>query len=104
MQNDSRRTFLKNAGTALAAGSLLNLNASAYGANEKVVLALIGGNHQGRLDAINAIRDGAEIKTFCDLDDAVLGKSAPIWPKPREGLRAPKKTSAACWMTRTSMA
>jgi predicted dehydrogenase len=77
MQNDSRRTFLKNAGTALAAGSLLNLNASAYGANEKVVLALIGGNHQGHLDAINAIRDGAEIKTFCDLDDAVLGRVGP---------------------------
>ncbi len=74
MQNDNRRSFLKRTGTALAAGSLLNLNASAYGANEKVVLALIGGHNQGRLDGLSAIKDGAEIKTFCDLDDAVLGK------------------------------
>jgi predicted dehydrogenase len=44
------------------------------GANEKIVLALIGGNNQGRGDALSAIRDGAEIKTFCDIDDAVLRK------------------------------
>ena len=38
------------------------------------MLALIGGNNQGRADALNAIKDGAEIKTFCDLDEAVLGR------------------------------
>ena len=75
MQNDSRRCFLKNAGAALAAGSFLNLNASAFGANEKIVLALIGGNNQGRGVALNAIKDGATIKTFCDLDDAVLSRT-----------------------------
>ena len=48
MHIESRRRFLKTAGTALAAGSVLNLNASAFGANEKIVLALIGGNNQGR--------------------------------------------------------
>ncbi len=75
MKNQNRRTFLKTTGTALAAGSFLGLNPSAFGANEKIVLALIGGNNQGRLDALNAIKDGAEIKTFCDLDDAVLTKT-----------------------------
>ncbi len=75
MQNQNRRTFLKTTGTAVAAGSFLGLNPSALGANEKIVLALIGGNNQGRGVGVNAIKDGAEIKTFCDLDDAVLAKT-----------------------------
>jgi predicted dehydrogenase len=75
MKNENRRTFLKKTGTALAAGSFLNLNPSALGANEKIVLALVGGNNQGRGDALNAIKDGADIKTFCDIDDAVLRKT-----------------------------
>src|SRR5512135_248079 len=75
MQNENRRNFLKQTGTALAAGAFLNLNLSALGANEKIVLALIGGNNQGRSVALNAIKDGAEIKTFCDLDDAILHKT-----------------------------
>lgn len=74
MSKHNRRAFLKTAGTALAAGSFLNLNPSVFGANEKIVLALIGGNNQGRGVALNAIRDGAVIKTFCDIDDAVLRK------------------------------
>jgi predicted dehydrogenase len=73
MKHENRRTFLKQTGTALAAGTFLKVNLSALGANEKIVLALIGGNNQGRAVALNAIKDGAEIKTFCDLDDAVLG-------------------------------
>lgn len=81
MPNATRRNFLKTAGTALAAGSFLNLNASAYGANEKIVLALIGGNNQGRNVALSAIRDGAVIKTFCDLDDAVLERVGPLLEK-----------------------
>lgn len=75
MQNDTRRVFLKKAGTAVAAASLVNLNAAAAGANEKVRLALIGGNNQGRGVASNAIKDGAEIATFCDLDPAVLNRT-----------------------------
>jgi predicted dehydrogenase len=74
MQNQNRRAFLKQTGTALATGAFLNLNLPALGANEKIVLALIGGNNQGRGDALSAIKDGAEIKTFCDIDDAVLSK------------------------------
>ena len=72
MPHESRRSFLTKAGAAVAAGSFLNLNASAYGANERITLALIGGQNQGRGVALNAIADGAVIKTFCDLDDAVL--------------------------------
>ncbi|HVX66581.1 MAG TPA: Gfo/Idh/MocA family oxidoreductase [Bryobacteraceae bacterium] len=72
MQHD-RRTFVKNAGI-LAAGSLAGWNPRAKGANERVVLALIGGRNQGRGVATRAIQQGAEIKTFCDLDDEVLRK------------------------------
>jgi predicted dehydrogenase len=75
MPKQNRRSFLKKTGTALAAGSFLNLNPLALGANEKIVLALIGGNNRGRDDGLSAIRDGAAIKTFCDIDDAVLRKT-----------------------------
>lgn len=74
MSTHNRRAFLKTAGTAFAASSFLNFNPSVFGANERIVLALIGGNNQGRAVARNAIKDGAVIKTFCDLDDAVLRK------------------------------
>ena len=76
MEKQNRRTFVKTAGmaSAVAAGSLFQWNARAKGANERVVLALIGGHNQGRGVATRMIRQGAEIKTFCDLDDAVLRK------------------------------
>jgi predicted dehydrogenase len=69
---DTRRTFLK---TAAAAGSFLNLNPTAMGANEKVTLALIGGRNQGRGDALRTIQAGGQFKSFCDLDPAVLEKT-----------------------------
>ena len=47
------------------------------GANEKVVLGLIGGHNQGRGDALRAIQQGAEIKTFCDIDQDILDKVNP---------------------------
>ncbi|MBN2508435.1 MAG: Gfo/Idh/MocA family oxidoreductase [Verrucomicrobia bacterium] len=77
----SRRTFLRHTGSALAAGTFLNLNPSALGANERLVLALIGGNNQGRAVALGAIRDGATIKTFCDIDEAVLSRVGAILGK-----------------------
>jgi predicted dehydrogenase len=79
MKRENRRAFMKKAGfaSAAAAASFANLNPRAKGANEKIVLGLIGGRNQGRADALNAIKDGAEIKTFCDIDDAILGKVGP---------------------------
>ena len=79
MTRENRRTFMKKAGmaSAAAAAGITNLNPWAKGANEKIILGLIGGRNQGRGVALNAIKDGAEIKTFCDLDDAILGKVGP---------------------------
>jgi len=75
MEAENRRSFVKRAGAGmLAAGGFVNLNPSAMGANEKVVLALIGGRNQGRGVALRAIKQGAEFKTFCDIDDAILAK------------------------------
>ena len=74
MESETRRSFSLKTGAALAAGSFLNLNPRAKGANEKVVLALIGGRNQGRGVALRSIRQGAEIKTFCDIDDEILRK------------------------------
>jgi hypothetical protein len=48
MANETRRSFLKKAGTALTAGAVFDLNPSAFGANKKIMLTLIGGNNQGR--------------------------------------------------------
>jgi predicted dehydrogenase len=74
-KKETRRSFSKKAGVAaLSTGSFLNLNPLVKGANEKIVLALIGGRNQGRGVARRAIRQGAEIKTFCDLDDTILSK------------------------------
>jgi predicted dehydrogenase len=79
MEKENRRSFMKKLGAAstLAAGSTFNWNPRALGANEKVVLALIGGHNQGKGDALRAINGGAEIKTFCDLDQEVLDKVTP---------------------------
>jgi len=79
MEEETRRSFVKRMGvaSALAAGGFLNWNPRALGANERVVLGLIGGRNQGRGDALRAIKVGAEIKTFCDLDQAILDKVNP---------------------------
>ena len=61
----------------MAAGSALNLNPLAKGANERVVLALIGGHNQGRGVALRSIAGGGVIKTFCDLDEDVIRKVSP---------------------------
>ncbi len=79
MEKETRRSFVKKLGaaSALATGGFLNWNPRAMGANEKVVLGLIGGRNQGRGDTLRAIQRGAEIKTFCDLDQAILDKVNP---------------------------
>ncbi|MFB3924167.1 MAG: Gfo/Idh/MocA family protein [Terriglobia bacterium] len=79
MQNDNRRAFMKRAGVASAAVAtgFINWNSSALGANEKVVLGLIGCRSQGKGDALSAIKDGAVVKTLCDVDDAILEKVRP---------------------------
>ncbi|MGO8733472.1 MAG: Gfo/Idh/MocA family protein [Terriglobia bacterium] len=83
MAEETRRTFVKKIGaaSALAAGSFLNWNPRAMGANDKVVLGLIGGHNQGKGDALRAISMGAEIKTFCDIDQDVLDKVNPDFEK-----------------------
>ncbi len=74
MQTENRRSFVTKAG-AIAAGSFLNLNPLAKGANERVTLALIGGRSQGRNVAMRVVQQGGQIKTLCDIDDAVLAST-----------------------------
>ena len=92
MQNQTRRSFTRKTGiaTAYAASSLLNLKPRAKGANDRVVLALIGGRNQGRGDALRAIKEGGEIKTFCDLEKAILDKVNPEREKAQQ--KAPATT------------
>lgn len=73
MDTSSRRTFVKTA----AGGAFLNWNPTAKGANEKVTLALVGARNQGRGVAKRAIQAGAQIKTICDIDEAIIQKVSP---------------------------
>lgn len=82
----SRRRFARSAGAAATAG-FLNLNPSAWGANERVTLALIGGRNQGRHVARRAIQHGALVKTYCDIDDNISAKVIPELEKAQD--RAP---------------
>jgi predicted dehydrogenase len=79
MSEETRRSFVKKIGaaSALAAGSFLNWNPRAMGANDKVVMALIGGHNQGWKDAKGIIAHGGEFKTFCDVDQAILDQYNP---------------------------
>jgi predicted dehydrogenase len=72
----TRRRFARTAGAAAGAG-LLNLNPRAWGANERVTLALIGGRNQGRHVARRAIQHGAWVKTYCDIDDNISARVIP---------------------------
>lgn len=68
MNGTSRRSFLMG-----SAG----LPSFMPGANERIVLALIGARNQGRNDALSAIKAGGLFKTICDVDDAVIAKVGP---------------------------
>ncbi len=82
----TRRSFAINSGIALAASSL-NLNARVLGANDRVNIGLIGGRNQGHNDALSSIANGGMIKTFCDIDEAILRKISPEFEKAQK--RAP---------------
>ena len=75
MTGENRRAFLTR-GTAAAL-----LAARARGANEKITLALIGARNQGKGVALRSIEAGAEIKTLCDIDDAVNAEVNPLLAK-----------------------
>ncbi len=66
-----RRSFLKG---ALATGAAAQINPRILGANQRPSIALIGGRNRGHQIAEGAIKAGAEIRTFCDLDPEILHK------------------------------
>ena len=75
MKKENRRDLLKKASMVSALSFLPKASSrSVMGANEKIILGLIGGRNRGRDIAMSSIRDGAEIKTFCDVDDEILEK------------------------------
>src|SRR6516164_4186524 len=76
----TRRSFAARSALGVA-GSFLYLGGRVRGANDRVTLALIGGRNQGKGDALRSIQQGAEIATFCDLDEAILGEVSPLLSK-----------------------
>ena len=88
---ENRRSFVVKAGMAALAAGPLNLNPLAKGENEIVNLALIGGRNQGKGVALRAIKAGARIKTFCDIDEAILGKVSPLLEQAQGKALAPAK-------------
>jgi predicted dehydrogenase len=83
MTND-RRTFIKQSATIAAAVSVFPtlMNASCVGANEKVVIALIGCNNQGWVDLLSFMKlKNVECAALCDVDENVLNKRAAEFEK-----------------------
>lgn len=72
----SRRKFLQQAGATVVAAA--NWDQRVYGANERVILGLIGGRNQGKAVARRAIQAGAVVKVLCDVDEAILQEVAPV--------------------------
>jgi len=86
-----RRAFIAcGVKNAMVGGAFINMNPRAMGANERVNLALIGGRNQGRGVALRSIKQGARIKTFCDLDDAILEKTGSQISEWRSAASAPR--------------
>ena len=77
MSKEPRRDFLKQAGLAIPATALVNLNPRAWGANERPALALVGLNNRGRQLAQECAKQKVFLKTICDLDTAVLDRVGP---------------------------
>jgi predicted dehydrogenase len=75
MAKETRRSFVKKTGASLlASGAWLGSGARVLGANDRPVLALIGGRNRGRQVALGLLRAGAEFKTICDIDDDINAK------------------------------
>ncbi len=71
---ENRRSFLaRTTAAAVSAGAAPGI----LGANERITLGLIGGRNQGRHVAKRAVKAGANVKTFCDIDEAILAKVSP---------------------------
>lgn len=83
MQNNrldlSRRSFLKNTGTAAAAAiaAPMFVPQTAFGANDRVRAAVIGINGRGKSHIAGLMEQpNVEVVTLCDPDSAILAKRA----------------------------
>lgn len=73
MGKQNRRAFVTRGAmvSALALSPFVS-RSRVRGANDRIILGLIGGRNRGKDIALASIRDGAEVKTFCDIDDGIL--------------------------------
>jgi predicted dehydrogenase len=74
--SQSRRNFIKNSAVATAAVSIPSIiPARAFGANDRVVAAVLGLNGRGKSHVKSLMaQDNVEIKTLCDPDMNILKK------------------------------
>lgn len=84
MQNDSRRTFIKTAATGSLAvlGLPTIIPAHAFGANDRIRVAVIGVNGRGKnhISGFSALPN-VEVATLCDVDKVVLAERAAEFEK-----------------------
>ncbi len=75
MITETRRNFIKKAAmSSVLVPSTVRSTAASIGANEQVIVGLIGGRNRGRDVALSCIKEGAAIKTFCDIDEEIQNK------------------------------
>jgi len=71
MTTENRRSFIKKA-SLIPAASLIS--PAVLGANDRINLALIGGQNRGWQVIQEALKCGANVKTFCDIDESIQKK------------------------------
>ncbi len=82
MGNVNRRSFVKGATGALAAGQLIGTSQSWAGANDRINVAVIGIHGRGGRHITNhQTSDNVEVVALCDIDKRVLAERATEFKK-----------------------
>ena len=99
----TRRSFIQSAAAAtVGVGVARSARLQAQGANDRIVLAVMGTNGRGaQLAKLLSQQPGAEVGYICDVEDKALARGSPPSRAGRPARREPRRTSGACSTTRT---
>src|SRR5438045_9515324 len=98
-----RRAFLaRTSSAALGLGLSARTMARAQGANERVVMGVIGSGGMGRSNMGGLLKvPGVEFAAVCDVDEKQANEGVASSPRPGEKNRRCIAIFANCWIART---